>query len=102
MIITKINREKGYTYRVDKNGNVLKESYSWFKDPYTLVALAILILGLLYYVQLKEMKTTEANFEETCLMYLDLRTQWISEHPGQIPTLEEVFSIKKDDYSYNG
>jgi hypothetical protein len=101
-IITKINREKGYTYRVDKQGNVIKSSYNILKDPFTLVMLTILILGALYYIQLKDMKTTEANFEESCLTYVDLRNQWMQDHPGQIPTLEEVFSQEVDDYSYNG
>jgi len=98
-ILTKISREKGYNYKVDKEGNVIKESYSWIKDPYTLVALAIIVLSCLYYIQLKEMKTTEANFEDTCMMYQELRTVWMQENPGKIPTLEEVFSIKKDGFN---
>ena len=95
-IITKINREKGYTYKVDKEGNIIKSSYNWIKDPYTLVVLAIIVLASLYYFQITQMKTTESNFETSCLTYLDLRTKWINENPGKIPTLKEVFNYKEN------
>jgi len=96
-LITKINREKGYTYKVDKQGNIFKESYNWFKDPYTLVAIAIILLATMYYFQVSQMKTTEKNFESTCLHYINLREQWMKTNPGKIPTLEEVFNYKPDD-----
>jgi hypothetical protein len=92
-VLTKVEREKGFTYRVDKQGNVLKESYNWLKDPFTLVVIAILILGGMYYLQLSDMRTTEANFEEACFEYIELRDNWIAENPGQIPTMEQVFEF---------
>lgn len=95
-IITKIEREKGYSYIVDKNGNVKKCSYNWFKDPYTLVAIAILILGSLYYIQIKDMKTTEKNFEPMCLEYISLRNEWMEINPGKTPTIKEVFEIRNN------
>ena len=98
-IITKIEREKGYTYKVDKEGKVIKESYNWFTDPYTIVAVTIILLAGLYYLQVSEMKTTEENFEESCLTYLELREIWLSRHPGQIPTLEDVFSVERERIS---
>lgn len=102
MIITKIEREKGYTYRVEKDGSVVKEKYNWCKDPYTLVAIAIVVLSLLYYMQISEMKTTEKNFEQMCLNYYQARSEWMAEHPGQFPTLEEVYSYKKGNDNMNG
>lgn len=101
-IITKIKRERGFTYSVNKEGEVIKESYNWFKDPYTLVVVAIVILGCLYYYQVNSMKTIEKNFESSCMNYISLREQWMIEHPGQIPTLQEVFSVKVNTFSgYN-
>ena len=94
-LITKINREKGFTYKVDKEGNVYKESYNWFKDPYTLVAIAIILIAGMYYLQITQMKTTEKNFETSCITYWDLRTKWMQENPGKIPTLKEVFEYKE-------
>lgn len=91
-IITKVEREKGYTYSVDKDGNVVKSNYNWFKDPYTLVAIAIVLLSSLYYMQIKDMKTIESNFEDSCFKYMEARENWIASHPGEIPTLKEVFS----------
>lgn len=96
-IITKINRERGFNYRIDKEGNVLKERYNWLKDPYTLVTIAIILLGLLFYIQISDMKTTEKNFESSCLLYMDLRERWMIQNPGEEPTLEQVFSLKKQD-----
>ena len=95
-VITKIEREKGFTYKVDKEGNVIKEKYNWFKDPYTLVTITIIILGLLFYMQVKDMKTIEANFEHACYKYMEMRNLWILENPGETPTLNEVLSVKKD------
>jgi len=100
-IITNIKREKGFTYYVNKEGNIIKTKYNLLKDPYTLVTLAIIILGGLYYLQISQMNTIESNFESTCLKYIELRNLWIRSHPGHIPTLEEVFSIKKDEYGSN-
>ena len=94
--ITTIKREKGFNYSVDKEGNVWKEKYNWFKDPYTLVTLTIILLGLMFYLQISSMRTTETNFESSCLLYLELRDYWMMENPGKIPTLEEVFSMKKE------
>jgi len=96
-IITKINRESSFVYKVDKNGNVIKTKYNLFKDPLTLVTIAIIILGSLYYIQMKSMKTNEANFEDACFTYIKLRDYWIQQHPNQLPTLDEVFSLKIDD-----
>lgn len=96
--ITKINRERGFTYRIDKEGKIYKESYNWFKDPYTLVTIAVIILSLMYYIQISQMMTAEKNFEETCLIYVELRNQWIKENPGKIPSLKELFEMKVDNY----
>ena len=96
-IITKINRESNFVYKIDKNGNVIKTKYNILTDPWTLVTIAILLLGSLYYIQMKSMKTNEANFEDACLTYNKLRDYWIQQHPGQLPTLEEVFSLRIDD-----
>ena len=43
------------------------------------------------------MKTNEANFEDACMTYSKLRTYWIQQHPGQLPTLDEIFSLKIDN-----
>ena len=89
-IITKIERKKGFVYKIDKDGYVIKENYSIFKDPKTLITLAIIFLSVIYYIQIKSMKTTEANFEESCLKYVEWRNLWMTEHPGKLPTLKEV------------
>ena len=95
--IAKINRKGGMMYKIDKEGNVLEFKYNLFKDPMTLVTIAIIILGSLYYIQMKSMKTNEANFEDTCLTYNKLRDYWMQQHPGQLPTLDEVFSLRIDE-----
>ena len=95
--IAKINRKKGMMYKIDKEGNILEFKYNIFSDPWTLITIVILILGSMYYLQMKSMKTTEANFEDACMTYHKLRDFWIQQHPGQIPTLDEVFSLRIDD-----
>jgi hypothetical protein len=94
-IITKIDREKGFTYRVTSDGEVVKQSYNWFTDPYTLVTITIVILGLLFYLQVSGMKTTERNFELSCLEYIELRNIWISQNPGGVPILEDILEVDK-------
>jgi hypothetical protein len=91
--ITKIQRERGYTYRVDKQGNVIKETYNWFKDPFTLVTIAVIILAGFYYMQQQESITNTKNFPEACNLYTQLKTQWLIENPNQpLPELKELLS----------
>ena len=98
-VVGKVKYERGFNYKVDKEGNVLKEKYNLLKDPYTLVTLAIIILGGMYYLQMDNVKTNEANFEEACITYIELRNIWMLENPGQIPTLEQVLSTKESNYN---
>jgi len=100
-VITKINRQKGFNYRVDKEGNVIKEKYNWFKDPYTLVAIAIIILGSMYYLQISSMKTTEANFEEACLIYHNNLNAILMKNPGKNPTFDEIIYFKEEKEELN-
>ena len=97
-LITKINREKGYSYNIDKEGNVYKESYNWLKDPYTLVTIAIIILAGAFYLQISNMKTIESNFDEVCVKYCEIRLLWMQAHPGEEPTLKEILKFEV----YNG
>ena len=100
-IITKIDREKGFNYSVDKQGNVVKEKYNILKDRWTLVTLCIIVLGIVYYLQISSMMTTEKNFEPMCLSYMELRALWMSSHPGQTPTLDQVLRVEKAQYFNN-
>ena len=99
--ITKINREKGFIYQIDKDGNVIKTKYSLFKDPWTLVTICIIILSIAFYLQMEQLSTNEANFEEACLLYTQLRARWMQSNPGQVPTLEQIFELKIDG-TYQG
>jgi len=104
--IYSFKRKLGKSYRVDKQGNLIESDYSWFRDPYTIVAITIIILSLLYYLQISQMKTIEDNFEESCMVYMNLRYQWEAEHPGEEATFEKIFTLKgelnnRQDYNFN-
>jgi len=98
-LITKFNREKGFSYTIDKEGNVFKENYNWFKDKYTLVTIVIIILAGMYYLQVSQMQTVEKNFDEACVNYMELRNEWMEKYPEQTPTVKDVISIKKGEPS---
>ena len=107
--ITKIHREKGFDYSVDKDGNVIKSSYNWFKDKTTLVVIALLILGSLYYMEMSRSRTNADNFEEYCSIYYPLKADFMREYPSIAPTYEEVIKYGEeralrdlDPYSQNG
>jgi hypothetical protein len=89
-IINKIEREKGFNYRIDKNGNIIKEKYNIFKDPYTLVTIAILVLGGMYYMQMKQSITNTNNFDEACSLYIGIRNDYVTSHPFKEVTYKEV------------
>lgn len=89
--IARIERKKGFDYRVDKNGNVIESKYRWIKDKSTIVMLVILLLGGLYYVQAKQSATNAANFDEYCMLYQEIREDFILNNPGEIVNLENVF-----------
>lgn len=92
-ILANVTREKGFVYSVDKNGNVVKNKYNIFKDPYTLVTLAIIILGGLYYLQSTQSATNVKNFDKYCVMYMDIRDDYVIANPTEIPTVEKVLKF---------
>jgi hypothetical protein len=75
-VVTNIERVKGMSYKVDKNGNVVESSYNWFSDPSTLVMLVIVILGGLYYYEMTNSATNAENFGPYCMKYLDMVSFW--------------------------
>ena len=91
-IIGKIERKKGLTYRINKNGDIIEESYNIFKDPYTLVTLAIIILGLLFYVQMKQSATNTSNFDKICVLYSNIRADYILNNPDKEINLKNVLN----------
>lgn len=102
-IIGKINREKGFEYRIDKEGNVTKEKYSWFKDRTTLIMLVIVILGGLYYMEMKQSVTNAENFDEYCTLYIDLREEYILNNPDKevnIKNVIEYYELNKYDLDF--
>jgi len=95
--IAKINREKGFTYTIDKEGNVIKGEYSIFKDKWTLVTIAILILAGAYYLQMKSSLTNEQNFVPACNTYQRLFNAWIIQNPNEpVPELRELMKYSID------
>jgi len=102
-ILTKIEREKGFDYHVDKDGNVVKSSYSWFKDKNTLVMLAILILGGMYYLQMSQSVTNAGNFDEYCTIYYNIRDSFILANPGVEINIKNVLEYyQKNIEELNG
>ena len=102
-IIGKINREKGFDYRIDKLGNVTKEKYSWFKDRTTLIMLVIVILGGLYYIEMKQSVTNADNFDKYCTMYINLRQDFVSNNPDKevnIRNVLEYYKLNKEDLDF--
>lgn len=97
-IITKVDRERGYTYLVDKEGNVVKESYNWFKDRWTLITLLIILLSGIYYFQMQSVMTQEKNFVPSCNLYQRLVKAWDVTYPDEpLPDLEILMSFSIDN-----
>lgn len=96
-IITKVERKKGLDYSVDKNGNVVESKYNWFKDKSTIVMLVILLLGGLYYVQMNQSVTNAANFDEYCVLYSQLRNDFILDNPGVEINIHNVLEYYDND-----
>jgi hypothetical protein len=89
-ILTKINIEKGYDYKVDKYGNVYKTKYNLLKDPYTLVTICLIILALSYYFQIKDSEAHIKNLDNTCEVYLQFKERWMLENPGEIIDTKKI------------
>lgn len=105
-IITTIKRKKGLDYRIDKKGNIIESKYNWLKDKTTLVVIAIIILGGLYYLQMSQSATNAKNFDEYCTIYYFAREAYIEAHPNEEVTIEKVFAYyestkNKFDYEFN-
>jgi hypothetical protein len=89
-IVGTIQRDKNFEYVIDKNGNIIKRKYSLLRDPYTLVTIALLILGGAYYMQMKDSITNADNFDKYCMMYLGMRNEYIMDHPFEEITFKKV------------
>lgn len=109
-ILCKINREKGglfsksYVYGVDKEGNVFKKPYNLLEDPYTLVTICVILMGLLYYTSILNNPLAVKNIDHTCESladvcgrYLPLKDKWIEEHPGEELNVRAIINTKVYD-----
>lgn len=105
-ILGTIKREKGFDYFIDKDGNIVQEKYNWFKDKSTLVMLAIVILGGLYYMEMKQSVTNANNFDTYCDLYQNIKTDFILNNPNQEVNIKNVlkyYELNKFDldFKYN-
>lgn len=96
-ILSSIKREKGFDYYVDKEGNVVKSSYNWFRDKTTLVVIALIILGGLYYVEMSNSKTNAKNFDSYCALYYPVRADFVLNKPTIVPSFELVMEYYEEN-----
>lgn len=94
-VVGTIKRERNFEYKIDKDGNIIKHKYNLLRDPYTLVTLAIIILGGLYYLQVRDSATNAQNFDKYCMMYMDLRNDYVLNHPLEEVTFKKVLEYSK-------
>jgi hypothetical protein len=101
-IVGKVKRETGFDYKIDRSGNIVKSSYNLFKDPYTLVTLAILLLGGLYYIQMSQSTTNAANFDNYCSIYSKIRMDYILNNPDKeinVKNVLDYYYSNKEDFN---
>lgn len=94
-IVGKVKFEKGYNYRVTKEGDVIKEKYSWIKDRYTLVVILILILSITYVIEMKNSITNANNFDNYCVPYIELRNNFVYNNPGKEINFKNVLEYNQ-------
>jgi hypothetical protein len=100
IILTKINREKGFDYYIDKHGNVVRSSYNWFRDRTTLATIVLIILSFAYYVSMSQSTTNAKNFGPYCMMYAGERDNFIEEYPNETESLGNI--LKYAEYKAQG
>jgi hypothetical protein len=90
-----------YNYKIDKEGNLVRNPYSIFTDPYTLVTVCVILMGLLYYnsiinnpLAIKNIDYTCESLTEICSRYIPLKDQWIQNHPGEELDVRDIISSK--------
>lgn len=78
-----------YNYKLDKDGNLIKEKYNFLKDPYSLVLLCVILMGVLYYTSIvnnpltvNNIDATCGNLTEICGRYIILKEDWVKANPG--------------------
>lgn len=93
--------DRNYNYKLDKAGNLIKVKYSIFSDPYTLVTLCVILMGLLYYYSIlnnplavKNIDHTCENLVDICGKYLGLKDKWAEEHNNQTPNVRDLINTK--------
>lgn len=94
-IIGTIQRDKKFDYVIDKNGNIIKRKYNILRDPYTLVTIALLVLGGMYYLQMKQSITNADNFDRYCVLYTHMRDDYVLNNPLQEVTFKKVLEYSK-------
>ena len=96
------NKNRNKIYRIDKAGNLIEENYNFFKDPYTLVTLCVILLGVCYYFYgidnnpfaVKNIDVTCENLGDICGKYLPMKDAWIQSHPGEELNVRQILSAK--------
>lgn len=69
-------RESQFNYRIDREGNLVKEKYSYLKDPMTYITILLILAVLFHFVDKKE--CMEANkalsnyIQDKCPIYDDM------------------------------
>ena len=63
------NRDRDYDYLIDKEGNLIREKYNYFKDWRTYLVLFLVIMGFLYYMDIKEARYFTGSYcVQKCLL----------------------------------
>lgn len=99
-ILTKVTREKGFDYYIDKQGNVIKGSYSWFRDRTTLATIVLIVLSIAYYSAMSQSTTNAKNFGPYCMMYAGERDNFIREYPNETENIGNI--LKYAEYKAQG
>ena len=95
-------RDRGLVYRINKQGDLVSEKYNWFKDPYSLVTICVIIMSLSYYyyaihnnpLAVKNIDNTCEALSEICFRYMPLKDKWLEENPGKEFDVREVINTK--------
>lgn len=112
--VNRTNKDKlKYNYRIDKEGNLIKEKYSIFTDPYTLVTICVILMGILYYTSIVNSPYTVDNLDNTCNnlvdicgRYFTLKDMWGVQNPNATADVraiigQTIYCNNNQDYKIN-
>ena len=92
-----VRREDGYSYHVDKDGNVTKKKEHWLFNKYFIVTILVILVSLSYWYDTKAARDMEKSLENNSCFQTCMRWNIQQDVPKLNLTIPPIFTTNLTD-----